>query len=196
MHFKNFTIKKFFNDALEFSLSEKQSYILSYPVFLNYFKNIDHIKKEHFVFASHAVYGWMPTILNLKLHEIDKSLSILNFAKNNDDPINKKDLRHLKSCVNNSIVGVSKLLHFINPSTYAIWDSRIFRYLTKKKSQYGLNEPDLYLTYLECINIICKDPSFPKVYSLVTDQVGYPISQFRATELVMFETDRKNQLSA
>ncbi|HRL70351.1 MAG TPA: hypothetical protein PLT79_01470, partial [Flavobacterium sp.] len=42
-------------------------------------------------------------------------------------------LEIVKKCINNSLVRISKLLHFINPSIYAIWVSRIFRYITRKK---------------------------------------------------------------
>ena len=57
---------------------------------------------------------------------------LLNKAKSGN-LLNSEELEIVKKCVNNSLVGTSKLLHFINPSIYAIWDSKIFRNITEKK---------------------------------------------------------------
>ena len=72
----------------------------------------------------------MPTILNYKSNEFDTAVEILNRAKNNPR-ISTDDILLLKQLINNSLVGVSKLLHYIN-SVYAIWDSRVCNFLTGK----------------------------------------------------------------
>ena len=72
-----------------------------------------------------------------------------------------------KNCINNSLVGLSKLLHFINPQNYAIWDSRIFRFLTEKKSQYGIGNPKMYLQYLEEIKNIEKENGYPEIHKKI-----------------------------
>jgi len=48
-----------------------RSYQFSYPSLVNYFREIDILEQKHLVIGAHAVYGWMPTILNLKKHDND-----------------------------------------------------------------------------------------------------------------------------
>jgi hypothetical protein len=55
----------------------------------------------------------------------------------------------LKRAFNNSLVGTSKLLHFIHPKQYAIWDSWVFRFLNNEEPhKYKLEKPKTYLEYL------------------------------------------------
>lgn len=82
-----------------------------------------------------AVYGWMPTIpktfnIDFLTDEIKTSISKLKhpeeacaFLKRIDEPI-----------LNNSWVGTSKLLHFLKPEIFPIWDSRIARVVDKANS--------------------------------------------------------------
>jgi hypothetical protein len=90
------------------------------------------------------------------------------------------------------MVGLSKLLHFINPDTYAIWDSRIYRYTTGKKSSYGIGEPKLYLNYLTKINEIKSDPIFKNIHLQISKHFNYPITATRTIEIVMFESDKRD----
>jgi hypothetical protein len=71
--------------------------------------------------------------------------------------------RIIKSTINNSLVGLSKLLHFINPVVYAIWDSRIYRNTTDKKSSYGIGNTQLYLNYLSKLNEIESHVDFDEI---------------------------------
>ncbi|MFZ4262084.1 hypothetical protein ACFRAE_08575 [Sphingobacterium sp. HJSM2_6] len=95
----------------------------SYIHFLKYFDDIDIINEHHFYIATGFIYSWMPTILKTVLCN-EGVLDILNKIKAGYD-VNEGDLTALTLSVNNSLVGVSKLLHFIAPSQYAIWDSRV-----------------------------------------------------------------------
>lgn len=112
--------------------STKENYLHSYPHFLKYFEKLDTINLENLIIGISFTYSWMPTILkSIQLQHSEKALSILNEVKNGKK-INKEQLATLKEVFNNSLIGTSKLLHFINPNQYAIWDSRVFRYYTKK----------------------------------------------------------------
>jgi hypothetical protein len=99
----------------------------------------------------------------------------------------------LKKSINNSLVGLSKLLHFINPKDYAIWDSRIFRYLTEKKSSYGIDRPQLYLDYLNGIKNIEGNKDYRKLHDLISRNFEYDIYPTRASEITMFETDQNEE---
>jgi hypothetical protein len=55
-----------------------------------------------------------------------KLVQILNEAKNGTLP-SIEDLELVFAFCNRSIIGSSKLLHFLNPSAFAIWDKRVAR---------------------------------------------------------------------
>ncbi|WP_046745348.1 hypothetical protein [Kordia zhangzhouensis] len=189
---QNLTFENIYRDAKKLKLTENDSYIGSYTAFLNYFEELPKIEHKHLVISSHFVYGWMPTIIQLDTKNSGEVLKYLNAVKSNhrlkEDEINK-----IKECINNSMVGTSKLLHFINPHNYAIWDSRIFRYVTGKKSQYGIANPKNYLNYLEKMESISNDKNYFKIHDIVQKHFKYSITPMRAIEIVMFETDRERQ---
>lgn len=189
---KNLNFETILKDAEKFILTENDSYIQTYPEFLKYFENIDHIEEHHLIIASHFVYGWMPTIIQLNLEQKDKVLFLLNAAKNGHI-LDKSELEILKQSINNSLVGLSKLLHFINPRDYAIWDSRIFRYMTEKKSNYGIDKPESYLEYLNGLKSISKHKDYGKLHDIIARNFNYEIHPNRAIEITMFETDRSRQ---
>ncbi len=189
---KNLNFERILKDAEKFSFTENNSYIQTYPEFIKYFENVDIIERHHLVIASHFVYGWMPTIIQLNLEEEDNVLLLLNSAKKGRI-LNKEELGILKKSINNSLVGLSKLLHFINPRDYAIWDSRIFRYLTEKKSSYGIDNPVLYIEYLNGLKNIAQNENYEKLHQLIARNFDYEITSNRAIEITMFETDRNRK---
>jgi hypothetical protein len=131
----------------------------------------------------------MPTIIRLDLKEKDKALFLLNAVKSGHI-LDENELKILKNVVNNSLVGLSKLLHFINPRDYAIWDSRIFKYITNKKSLYGINNTKLYLDYLSEIKRLSEHEDFYKIQSLISKNFEYEIHATRVLEITMFEMAR------
>jgi hypothetical protein len=133
----------------------------------------------------------MPTILDINLIDIDKKLKLFNSAKSGH-VLKNEELIDLKECINNSMVGLSKLLHFMNPTTYAIWDSRIFRFTTgKEKSTYGIDRPQLYLDYLEKLREIVSNPGFSSIHEKIQETIKYNISPFRIVDIIIFEADKR-----
>ena len=90
-------------------------YFDSYFEFLKYFENLDIINHHSLVSSSYFTYEWMPTIF--KNFDMDNntshSIDIFNKVKKNIE-INSDEYFTLVRCVNNSIVGTSKLFHFGN----------------------------------------------------------------------------------
>lgn len=168
--------------------STKENYLISYPHFLNYFKDLQTINLENLIIGISFTYSWMPTILkSIKLEYPEKVLSTLNDVKNGKK-INEEQLATLKSSFNNSLVGTSKLLHFINPKQYAIWDSRVFRFLNNEEPhKYKLEKPKTYIEYLEFIEKLKSEKSFQSFYELMKQKVGYEITKYRAVELAFFK---------
>lgn len=168
--------------------STKENYFQSYTHFLNYFKNLDSINLENIFIGISFTYSWMPTILkSIKLENSEKIISILNDVKTGKQ-INEEQLSILKTSFNNSLVGTSKLLHFINPNQYAIWDSRVFRFLNNEEPhKYKLEKPEVYIEYLKFIENLKSEKTFETFYELMKQKVGYEITEYRALELAFFK---------
>lgn len=168
--------------------STEENYLLSYPYFLNYFQNLESINLENLVIGISFTYSWMPTILKvLNLKNTEEVLFILNEVKKGK-LIDEQQLTTLKTTFNNSLVGTSKLLHFINPRQYAIWDSRVFRFLNNvEPHKYRLEKPRAYIEYLKLIEELKKEKAFTAFFELMKQKVGYDITEYRALELAFFK---------
>ena len=168
--------------------STEENYLLSYPYFLNYFQNLESINLENLVIGISFTYSWMPTILKaLNLKNTEEVLFILNEVKKGK-LIDEQQLTTLKTTFNNSLVGTSKLLHFINPKQYAIWDSRVFRFLNNvEPHKYRLEKPRAYIEYLKLIVELKNEKAFTAFFELMKQKVGYDITEYRALELAFFK---------
>jgi len=216
----NLTTERLLKDANIFVIDpSSESYINSYPAFLEYFRKIGEIMSEEQLFiSSHFIYGWMPTILTLHTTIIDEEkgeinilndvLRILDKARREEETLNVIELNTLKRCINNSMVGVSKMLHFTNPNKYPIWDSKVFRYATKtgrvllyvteKASTYGIDNPELYLQYMNRLKAISTS-GYNEIESVFKDKIKdhklsdklNDLSPYRVMEMIMFESVKK-----
>jgi len=145
----------------------------------------------------------MPTIFEFKGIDASNSISninnfaeairIINAVKKGETNLQKTEYTYLKELLNNSLVGTSKLLHFVNPKQYAIWDSRVYRYLYNKEKvhSYLVENVDKYQHYLQLLaeltshEITCR--ICEKVRDVLKAEEFYcEISDFRALELLMF----------
>lgn len=182
---QNITVNKFFQDGENFTINNKLDY-KSYPDFIEYFKNIQNISLHNLIIGINFTYGWMPTILNFRSDKFDEALVILNKAKE-EDKISSEELILLKKLFNNSLVGTSKLLHFINPNKFSILDSRVYRYWTGMEPyDYRVEKSETYFEYLKLCEDLVKHDKFSAVESRVESQVGYSMTPFRIVELVMY----------
>jgi len=186
---QNISLEKFFRDGNNLKIKRQSDY-LSYPEFLKYFSDIKTITRHHLIIGINFTYGWMPTIFDFRSDNFDEALKILNNAKIGDKP--KADsLSLLKGLLNNSLVGTSKLLHFINPEIFAIWDSRVYRYLTNQEPyQNRIGNCNTYLDYLAFCDYLTKQKEFDSLKKSIENQVGYSMTAFRVTELVMYSNGK------
>lgn len=183
--------KIFFDDGPKFKKDEKQTYDISYPEFLKYFENIQEINKHHLVIGINFTYGWMPTILDFRSNEFEDAVQVLNKVKKGTIP-SIREIETLKSLFNNSLVGTSKLLHFIRPDKFAIWDSRVYRYLTGREPYVkNIGDPAGYLSYLAFCGHLTSFPEFENIHRIVCREIGYEMTKFRTAELIMYQNGEK-----
>ncbi len=185
---KTITIDQILEDEPKVSIPvDSPDYVaccVMYPEFLRYFSEMQTISRHAFIVGASMAYSWMPTILRFRTDDFTQCLRILNEVKQKKKIISKEELLELRNVVNNSIVGTSKLLHFIAPDVYAIWDSRVCRYIDCNGSE--CDKPESYFAYLDnCRNLI-SDSRFDAIHSSINEKLGYPVSALRAVELIMY----------
>lgn len=182
---RHVSINKFLQDCDNF-IADKQTYYKSYPEFLQYFNTITSITKHNLVISINFVYGWMPTIFDFRSDDFDEAVRILNNAKKGVIPT-VEQLETLKGLFNNSLVGTAKLLHFINPEKFAIWDSRVYRYLTGEEAyNHRIGNCEAYLTFLTFCDILIQRKEYDKAHISICNKIGYSMTKFRTAELVMY----------
>tara|TARA_B110000285_G_scaffold212118_1_gene255381 strand:+ start:131 stop:781 length:651 start_codon:yes stop_codon:yes gene_type:complete len=197
-------IEQIINDAkiesglLKLTSSKGNSYFTSYPYFIRFFKKFnkefsnEKDIEELLYQGANMVYGWMPTILDTQKKKdhykgIDKVYSSIVSL---DDAIDQEHLKVVSSFMNNSIVGASKLLHFIYPKKYPIWDSKICGHLLDTQGASSqVKKIENYIRYYKAIKNITdhqtkeKLSMFKEIFK--NEKLG-EISTVRAAELIIF----------
>jgi hypothetical protein len=166
------------------------SYILSYPHIASYFSGLQDLTEQDVIRGAHMVYGWMPTVLDLHVGDAGRNLvevtELLNSAKSRGELV-QSDFSVLAGLINHSLVGASKLLHFVAPERFAIWDSRIYAFMYEKKPSHSrVNKVVLYSTYLETLKNLSERNEFEHFHQNVNRKMGYRVTPMRAAEIIMF----------
>ena len=144
------------------------------------------------------VYGWMPRILRIDPIHIPSALTALAVAQTaTAATLRATPVADVAACLH-SLVGASKILHFVNDSVFPIWDSNIetFR-LNSPPPHNHMNVIANYLAYADEVHAIRRDPGFPIFLTQLTAALNArlaalgiahcPISQVRAIEAAAFE---------
>jgi len=132
----------------------------SYSKIMEFVKRNNSIKdKITLIGIAHVAYGWMPTMLDkIDLKLIENNGKIKKIWDNIQSGSMDYDfLLSIKNIVNNSIIGGSKLLHFINPNDYAIIDSNIVSFLLKKKNVFVDCNIENYIIFMNRIKDLIKN---------------------------------------
>lgn len=183
---QNVNLERLKLDAFKIGPNTVGSDIVSYPEFLKYFNDINILSKHNLIIGINFTYGWMPTIFDFRSNKLKEVIEILNSAKSGTIPT-IENLKILRNCLNNSLVGTSKILHFINPKNFAIWDSRVYRYLTNSEPySYRLDNFSAYLDYLIFCNNLTSRAEYEPIHLHIVHKIGYEMSKFRTMELIMY----------
>lgn len=200
-----------------------RSYLLSYSLFVNYFSDIKNITLSKFTLGIYMIYGWMPTALRFyggkslsqeEFVKLRKKLSEMQTwgedhfdgvlpdggdASKSDEGI-EESLLLLQSVTNGSIVGMSKLLHFINPKLFPIYDSNIAEVVGEVK------DVGEYIEYVKAFQFFknkvlngCEKGRFEEIREKFESdcrgefngQASLVVTPIRAIELVLFQVGKK-----
>jgi hypothetical protein len=143
------------------------------------------------------VYGWMPTILEVSPIDdaIDRAVGILNLVRQGA-AIGCDEMDGLKIAINNSVVGASKVLHFLKPDTYPIWDSVVYEFIHGEGSQYQMGKAENYLDYMAACQRVASDKGFVPAHESMNRKMGYEVSKIRALELIMYVSESVRRQAA
>ncbi|MDZ4862879.1 MAG: hypothetical protein SGJ01_05465 [Gemmatimonadota bacterium] len=166
-----------------------RSYVGSYPAYLRYFQDRSPITPDDLIIGAGLVYGWMPRALTIEPALLEESTLLLDQARRR--MLKPAELTQLAKAMGNSLVGASKLLHFVAPAKYPIWDSRVCRFLLGTAYQGLLQDPEIYLRYAGLCQSIVAAPDFPALAKVAESMCQYPVDPFRAVELLMFVAGAK-----
>lgn len=110
---------------------EDEQQLTSYDDMLEFTaRNKKNLNRVTLVGLAHMVYGWMPTMI--------RHTSFKDDAKDWNECIKRGCLEEafverVSRLTNNSVVGASKLLHFLNPQKYPIFDSKVYNSIVDDK---------------------------------------------------------------
>jgi hypothetical protein len=144
---------------------------------------------------STMVYGWMPRIIRIDpAHSPDAVEAMALAITATPASFAHVPIQHISDCLH-SVVGASKLLHFINPDVFPIWDSKIEGFRARPRSD--VTSAEQYLYYVREVHQIRAEPGFPTFYGtfqaaysarlLASGIPIYLINEVRAIEAAAFE---------
>jgi len=163
------------------------TYLVTYPHLVSYFAGRETIGVTEFVIGKAIAYSLMPTTMNLRGDDIEAVLGPINELKRTGRRLSTLQLEGMRSIVNNSIVGASKLLHFVRPDVYPVWDSRVDRFL--HGDDLDTNSIERYRAYLAFFDRIAAEPAFEPLRRSLERKLGYAISAARALEMILYLSD-------
>lgn len=145
-------------------------------------------------------YGWMPRVVRIDPQHVQDALeSIATASAVTPEGVRTTPVRAIANCVT-SVVGASKMLHFVNDAVFPIWDSNTetFRLrLRRKPSHNHMTQVSNFFSYVDEVHAIRREPGFPEFYSRYLEAFNarlaemhiapYNISEVRAIEAAAFE---------
>jgi len=172
------------------SIAERRlyTYLATYPHMRAAVAGFGRVTGDEVYATISMAYGLMPTVMNLRRGDMEPFLAPLNALRDTGQRLTVGELDGLKALVNNSIVGTSKLLHFLAPETYPIWDSRINRFLNGEPRP-ETNSVPRFRDYLADFDRLRVDADFERLRASIENKLGYPVSAARAFELIMYMSD-------
>ena len=181
------TIENIIAAESKVEIDQNTPYLRAYPEIIRYFRDVGTFTRHEFIIGAHIVYGWMPTILEISSKDdvVGRAVDILNRVRHGAQ-IDFGEMDGLKAAINNSVVGASKVLHFMKPDSYPIWDSVVYKFIHGTNSQYQMGKSEIYLNYVSACQQVAADEGFLPAYESMKKKIGYEITKIRAIEMIMY----------
>ncbi len=142
------------------------------------------------VIAASCAYSWMATIPSFDMGVVEEAANTLARVSQGPDPCAFK-LDKLRQFTNRSVVGMSKVLHFVAPKKYPILDGNVKDYLKVHGQRVDTDSVISYLEYTQACRIAAKTTEGRKTHAIVRDRLGRNVTAIRALELVMYSAGKE-----
>lgn len=197
------------DEALNTSKWTAATYRYSYDRYLQYFRDKpagDSLSELDLFIGFAMAYSWMATMKHLdpRIDTLQATAQSLNRIRGMDALEQDADaletlLEPIRQFIG-SVVGTSKLLHFVNPEVFPIWDSVVQRYFARVKWRAASDSLGRYLEFTQNVHELIRHPQFDTViyaplslaldsaHEQVSDQYRKPnpMGKVRTAEFVMF----------
>lgn len=157
-------------------------------------RNKTKIDETTLIGLAHMAYGWMPTMIqNISIKDFsDWECSITTGS------LDKMFLMNVMSLTNDSIVGASKLLHFLNPDLYPIYDSRVYKTILGKEKHNYSKDVENYICYARKLRLLVKAPKGDSTILKIEKElekkkfIPSKCSKIRILEVCLYASASKN----
>lgn len=173
------------------------TYLSTYPEIVTFLQGADEIQASQFRQLALMVYGWMPRVLRIDLVHFPLAVQAANSALHaSTQTYENTPIQHIANCLH-SMVGASKLLHFINPNVFPIWDRKIQAFRGFSIGNYDMSNIMNYIEYVSNVHAIAGENGFIDFYNqfcaaheirLRMNNIDfYQVSHLRSIEASAFE---------
>jgi hypothetical protein len=139
-------------------------------------------------------YSWMPTTITLKRKKVDSSCDTIRNLISDKNKLTSDNIETAAAFLGGSIIGLSKVLHFLAPDVYPIWDTAIYSFIYNKKTRpaYGtVNRSERYVSYCKDVWKLVRSRKVLRkiqrdMVRPIRNRFGYRITPVRAVEAAMF----------
>ena len=210
------------DEALNATGKTAATYRYTYDRYIQYFreKSLQEELSEQDLYVGFAMaYSWMATIKQLdpRIDTIQNAVSALNrlrrlkpsdvmVEESSDERISPEQAGEIGTMIEpvrqflSSVIGTSKLLHFVNPDVFPIWDSVIHKFCDSLKQTRASDSLNRYVEYTFNIHLLINHTHFDTlIYTPLTDALERDhralsdlyrkperMGKVRATEFIMF----------
>ncbi len=196
-------IKALTEKANELTIEPADTYLLTYRHLKSDISEMEFEDEKDLYLAALMVYGWMPTIpdFHTKDGKVTEALAVLRKLKKETEPYipSEAEIDSISGFLNKSVVGTSKLLHFLNHTVYPIWDSRIQSFISGTTNPSGMQSAAKYKAYCELILRLKDSTDMNDPIETVSRKLsagsGVNVSKIRALEFLMFSVRQSEEKS-
>ena len=169
-----------------------RSYLRTYPTLLAHFGKHP-LTPHELQLGALATYAWMATTLIVREDITSDTVDAFERAREAVEP-SGEDLAVLVRTFNNSLVGVSKMLHFAAPKRYPAWDSNVARAVYESGDYHVVSSVSKYRAYVTALRGRVAEDEL--AFAAIVQQLGRSLedtglsqatwSKLRAGELLLF----------
>ncbi|MFD0915009.1 hypothetical protein ACFQ14_01155 [Pseudahrensia aquimaris] len=162
-----------------------ENYLAAYPALVALANCQSMNAAHHQTVLLLATYGWMPTVpksmVDVLFAERVRAMQSLDEAMTFIDDLSS-------GLINNSWVGSSKVLHFLKPELFPIWDSRVAKAIGLSGNSHCMSSKPRYMDYVWEMNRSPKNTieATSEIAERVETAFGYKPTPLRCLELDLF----------